>query len=208
MEKFIRFYNQNRREIYKWVTIIAVAYLFLRIINSIIEEQSKENMLEYAENIVNEKSLDNEVVLNNTTSSNKIAKKYGNELKIGAGNVVDKEYNTEQKFIENFINIFFKDDSKYVIQELGKYYVIEIYNSNLIETGNINEVSRKYITIQNKKINIQDYITISEINKKASNDNIELNIKKVTYYYDYAEYKVYIPIQKMKILIFKIHICN
>ena len=119
MEKIIRFYNQNRKTIHKWIAIIAVGYLFLRLINSFIEEQSKREMLAYMENSINNNSIVNEVVLNNTTSStnNTQSPKYGNVLDNFLQYCKDEEtyenayelltdetkqkdiYNTKEKFI-------------------------------------------------------------------------------------------------------------
>lgn len=209
MEKFIRFYNQNRKKIYKWITIIAVSYLFLRIINSIIEEKSRQNILAYMENSINNNNVVNEVVLNNTTSStNTKEEKYGNVLddfldycktssnyekayEMLSEETKDK-YDTKEKFINNFINIFFNNNSEYLINELKNVYVIEIYANNILETGNTDEIKRQYIKIQDKKIIIQDYIRNEDINKKQTNNDIIFNIKNVTYYYDYAQYKVYV----------------
>ena len=121
MERFIRFYNQYRKEIYKVIAIIVVAYLFLRLINSFIEERSKQNMLAYRENYTNNNNVVNEVVLNNTTSyTNKQEKKYGNilddfliycRLEENYENAYElltdeakqkSEFNTKEKFIREF----------------------------------------------------------------------------------------------------------
>ena len=92
----------------------------------------------------------------------------------------------------NFINTFFSSNSQYVINELNNTYVIEIYGSNILETGNTDEIKRQYIKIEDKKISIQDYISTNKIDKKATKDNVVFNIKNVTNYYDYAKYKIYI----------------
>lgn len=126
MERFIRFYNQYRKEIYKVIAIIVVAYLFLRLINSSIEERSKQNMLEYRKNVTNNNNVVNEVVLNNTTSStNTKEEKYGNvlddflnyckfkeknesayELLTDEAKQKDK-FNTKEKFIRKFYKHIF-----------------------------------------------------------------------------------------------------
>lgn len=211
MERFIRFYNQNRKTIYKWIAVIALSYLFLRIINSIIEQNNKENMAKYRENTVNNNKLVNEVVLNNTTSStNKESKKYGNILDnfleycqkqedyekayelLSEKTKQESSYNTKEKFIQNFINKFFNSKTQYVIDELNNTYVIGAYANNILETGNTEELTTKYIKIEDKKINIQDYIINSEVGKKVTKEDVVFNIKDATYYYDYVEYKVYI----------------
>lgn len=211
MERFIRFYNQNRKAIYKWIAIIAIAYLFLRLINSFIEEKSKKDMSAYMENVTNNNNLVNEVVLNNTTSStNTKAEKYGNVLddfleyckkqesyenayELLSEQAKQKEdYSTKELFTQNFINKFFNNNSQYVINELNNIYVIEIYVNDILQTGNTDEIKRQYIIIDNDKINIQDYIKSYDINKKVTKDNVIYNIKNVTYYYDNAQYKIYI----------------
>lgn len=211
MERFIRFYNQNRKAIYKWIAIIAIAYLFLRLINSFIEEKSKKDMSAYMKNATNNNNLVNEVVLNNTTSStNTKAEKYGNVLddfleyckkqesyenayELLSEQAKQKEdYSTKELFTQNFINKFFNNNSQYVINELNNIYVIETYVNDILQTGNTDEIKRQYIIIDNDKINIQDYIKSYDINKKVIKDNIIYNIKNVTYYYDNAQYKVYI----------------
>lgn len=211
MERFIRFYNQNRKAIYKWIAIIAIAYLFLRLINSFIEEKSKKDMSAYMKNATNNNNLVNEVVLNNTTSStNTKAEKYGNVLddfleyckkqesyenayELLSEQAKQKEdYSTKELFTQNFINKFFNNNSQYVINELNNIYVIEIYVNDILQTGNTDEIKRQYIIIDNDKINIQDYIKSYDINKKVTKDNVIYNIKNVTYYYDNAQYKIYI----------------
>ncbi len=211
MEKFIRFYNQNRNKIYIFIAIIIIGYIFLKIINGIIEEQKKEDLQNLSNNI-NSKLEKNEVVLNNTTSSNNIENEnitdvffnycknqdqYSKAYELISDKVKETKYNSEEQFVRDFIDVFFnvpENCKKIELDSNEKIYMVETYENDILSSGNVSNVKRIFLSViledGEKKINITDYIKEKEIDKELFKNNVEIKINNVTYFYDYVEYEI------------------
>ena len=211
MEKFIRFYNQNRNKIYIFIAIIIIGYIFLKVINGIIEEQKKEDLQNLSNNI-NSKLEKNEVVLNNTTSSNNIENEnttdvffnycknqdqYNKAYELISDKVKETKYNSEEQFVRDFIDVFFnvpENCKKIELDSNEKIYMVETYENDILSSGNVSNVKRIFLSViledGKKKINITDYIKEKEIDKELFKNNVEIKINNVTYFYDYVEYEI------------------
>ena len=69
--------------------------------------------------------------------------------------------NLPEKFKDNFIINFLKTGSDYTLNKMDNYsnvYVIEVYNGDMLSTGNINSIGKKYLKEDNNKIDLLDFI--------------------------------------------------
>lgn len=172
MEKLIRFYNQNKKTIFKYIGIILISYMILKIINTYYENRTFE---EYNTNNteVNVNTSEN-IVVDEEIKETKISKTVNTFIEYcktskseEAYNMLTDEtkkknkYSTLEKFQMNFVDIFFETEKNYSVSKIEGYsniYSIEIYNGDILSTGNANSINRKYIKEISKKITLLDYI--------------------------------------------------
>ena len=205
MEKIKRFYNQNRRLIYRWIIIIGAFILLTRVADWYYREKNEERARNILENkdasIVSNNNTSNTIQNNISNSSelNQFIEYCENNEYSNAYSMLSKEtkennlYSTEEAFINNFINAFIKTGDKLNIETINsvkKIYLVEAYQSNMLSTGSTSSAKIGYIKIENKKINIQDYIAEEDIEAKYTNEDYFISIKKVKLYKDYIEFKV------------------
>ena len=170
MEKIIRFYNQNKKTIFKYLGIIIVGYALLQIINLYYKNKGNEEYDNVINNVViSEKSEENtnNNVSKNKTDIEKFVEYCENENIEEAYNMLSNEtkeknkYSSVEKFKDNFIMNFLKSGSDYTLNKIENYsniYVIEVYNGDMLSTGNTNSIGKKYIKESNSKITLLDYI--------------------------------------------------
>lgn len=205
MEKIKRFYNQNRRLIYRWIIIIGAFILLTRVADWYYREKNEERARNILENkdasIVSNNNTSN-TIQNNISNSSELNQfieycennEYSNAYSMLSNETKENNlYSTEEAFINNFINAFIKTGDKLNIETINsvkKIYLVEAYQSNMLSTGSTSSAKIGYIKIENKKINIQDYIAEEDIEAKYTNEDYFISIKKVKLYKDYIEFKV------------------
>lgn len=169
------FFNQNGRSIFKWIAIICVAYLLLRVINYSIKQKYES---EYGNsNLYINDTIINENVSNSTNSvSNNTNEKSNNNSDVidsfieycdeknyqAAYELLDDDtknqnrYNSLDNFINNFINEFYNLGTEHYKSKIDTdgTYAIEVYEGDILSSGNINENSKKYVKIQKNKVKI------------------------------------------------------
>lgn len=170
MNKFIRFYNQNKKTIFKYIGIVLVAYAVLQIINLYYKNTISEESYNNLSNVTYENSTvlnNNTIVENNKTTTEKFIEYCENDKIEDAYKMLSSEskekikYNTIEKFKSNFIDNFLKTGSKYYVTKIkdeSNTYVIEIYNEDILSTGNASSIGKKYIKESNNKITLLDFI--------------------------------------------------
>ena len=172
MEKLIRFYNQNKKTIFKYIGIILASYMILKIINTYYENRTFN---EYDSNNTEINTNANEdTVADEKIEKSKISETVNTFIEYCKENKVEEAYNmltdetkekskysTLEKFQTNFIETFLKTGNNNSINKVEGYsniYSIEIYNEDMLSTGNSNSINRKYIKEISKKIALLDFI--------------------------------------------------
>ena len=218
MYNIIRFYNQNRKSIWRIILVIALAILVLQLLNSYVAENSKKKI----DNTSTLKNNTNNVIISKDVISNKSSitgeKIENNKLKEDSDLIDEFISYCNSGDIENAYNLLSNDCKENVfptIEDFKKIYYEEIFSNgniinkienwlediykvtfteNMISTGKINNESDKqdYITIVNqdneKKLNINGYIGKETINKKAEVDGIEINVVEENTFMDYVTF--------------------
>lgn len=199
MEKLKRFYNQNRKSIYKLLCIIVLFLVFINLLNFYYKEKNsadiekiKKELENNNVNILNSVNVKSEESANASEIDSFLEycknSDYENAYNMLSDETKEKaEYSTKDKFIENFIN----NGKQYLATKLSfvsDVYMIEIYKENIMETGNMDSAIRKYATNQNNKIGLSDYIEKKNIKRSVMQGNTEIVVNTATYYYDYVEY--------------------
>lgn len=201
MNRFLRFYNQNRRTFWLVVAIVIMVLGIIRLLNNYAKELNKKssssNTTTYSaisqnpnysvitEEIVDEKQADFMV---NTI---KAFLNYCNlGLKEKAYNMLSEDcknslFKTQQEFEDNYYNIVFKTKKTFKYQawitETNKtIYKIEL-DDDILSTGTLNSNKQEdYFTVINEngvyRLNINKYIGHVDINKQVLSNDIRITV--------------------------------
>ena len=215
MNKFIRYYNQNRREIFLIAIIISFAIFLLHFINFNIakknEKKSQETVSATTQNNT-QKYDDNintyQVVTgsqNVVTAENDIDYivkfiKYCNEGNVDAAYemISDDCKNALFPSLEYFSQLYyinnFSTDKSYNIQNWsGSIYKVDL-KENMLHTGKIdmNNIQDFITVLQYKndyKLNINNFIGKTTINKTNNMRNINIEVISKNTFMSYETYK-------------------
>ncbi len=219
MNNLIRFYNQNRRKIFKIIIIIIFLFLLLQLFNffakdndkvvtkndskdSLEIEKKSNNAIISDQSLTSGKQLSGERLKNDSEIINKFLN-YCNEGNLNeAYNILTDECKEEMyPTIDDFKKIYYDN----TFGEKKKSYTIEnwmedTYQVNITEdslaTGRLdkNETKQDYITVIEKdktyKININNYIGRKYVNKVTETENIKFTIQSIDTYMDYQTYNI------------------
>lgn len=216
MHRLIRFYNQNKKDIWKVIGVIIAIIVILQMLNYI----SKKN---------NEKQLQEKKENNNTYSN--INQKYNSiELESEKSVLSGKEISDTKKDSTQIIDDFFGYCNEQKIQEAYElltdeckeemYSSVQVFKETYYDkvlngqkknisienwTDNIYKVTisddflssgkytkendiQDYITIKDNKLNINKYIGREEINKEKNEENVNICVIQKDEYMDYTTY--------------------
>lgn len=229
MNKIVRFYNQNRRKIFIIIIIIAFLFVFLQLLDNILERKNEyqSDTMNKTENIENEnilisgKSISTGDKISNLKlqEDSEIIKKFieycNNKNLEDAYNLLTDECKQEMfPNINDFTNIYytslFNGETQYYTVEnwSGSTYEVN-FVGDILSTGKVNDIKNKqdYITIvkqknDNYKININNYIGRIMLNKETERDNIIINIESKDIYKDYEIYNLSITNNTSNIISF------
>ncbi len=212
MYKFIRYFNQNRKKIYRTIIIIVAGLLVLRFANYMVSVDMKQ----IQENASSEKNNTQNTTTNtnNINTDSAITGTAGGTASIKETDIIEEfikycnEGNTTEAYnmltescqeimyptIKNFISSYYNDNfnesKSYKIQRWsGSTYKVD-YKENMLHTGNITSGGKQdYITVihedEEYKLNINSYIGRTYLNKEVSTDNLVIQvIYKDTYMND------------------------
>ena len=219
MNNLIRFYNQNRRKIFKIIIIIIFLFLLLQLFNFFAKDNDKlvtkndskdsmeiekksNNAILSDQSLTSGKQLSEERLKNDSEIINKFLN-YCNEGNLNeAYNILTDECKEEMyPTIDDFKKIYYDN----TFGEKKKSYTIEnwmedTYQVNITEdslaTGRLdkNETKQDYITVIEKdktyKININNYIGRKSVNKVTETENIKFTIQSIDTYMDYQTYNI------------------
>lgn len=203
MNNIIRIFNQNRKIFYKIISIIFAFIVFIHILNWYYEDKQKKEYESFINNLNQESDseLKTPKDLINIFIENCKSNEYENAYSLLSDNTREKmEYKTLELFKSNFCDSFIEDDDEYKIEYINNIYIINVYNSNALETGKVKEVF-KYLSVYNQKITIEDCIYTKEMNENYNvSDNVSASVKKVFKEKNKVKYKMYITNNSNQVL--------
>lgn len=209
-----RFYNQNRKQIFKVIFIIASIIASIHFLNYLVGISNNKNL----NNGVNSNSTVSTITVNNpqqsaissSTVSNNEYKihselidnfiKYCNEGKVSSAydllstSCKEVMFPTLEYFTDNYQKVIFTEEKIYTIKNwTGSVYKISL-TENLLTTGKSNNgiITEDFFNIVSEdginKLNINGFIQRIQLNKKNIKNNIEVEVLYVDTYMDYTKY--------------------
>lgn len=219
MNQLIRYYNQNRKKIWGILIIIASAFLLLQLVNyfykqkhakpvainnnTITEEKmTKSTTLTTKRSVVTGESVATNQLQDDTTTIDTFLSYCNNkELKKAYELLTDEcktqMYDTFEAFEQSYYKDVFNGESKNCTVEnwVGNTYKVKI-TEDMLSTGKSNNGYSKqdYITVEKVdgeyKLNINNYIGFTQINKTTNQNNISMEVVSKNTYMDYEEYTI------------------
>lgn len=212
MNRFIRWYNKNRKMFWIVIIITIMAISLPRALNeyaknnkntsSSINNTTTYNNKDYSvisgENVKKETNTENNNLINNFIEycNNGETEKAYNTLSNECKNIL---YPTLEEFENKYYNKIFENKKSYQIQAWFSNENYNTYKINLKEdilaTGNANSPSiEDYYTVVYKdndyKLNINNYIGNIEINKSNEKDKIKMSVLNKDVFMDYEIYNI------------------
>ena len=213
-----RFYNQNRRNI--WLVIIIIAFLFIifRLINTFysnsrrIEREALQNNVNNTNDISEE---NNNIIISNSSATGETIS--NSSLKTDTDVITEFLENCNNGNVEEAYNMLTdecKEEMFSTVEDFRTFYYGNIFNGNkvtfeienwvnyiykvdivpdMLSTGKVNNtVMQDYITVDNYtgeyKLNINNYISRRDINKSQEKDNVKITVNNRDM--EYEEYNL------------------
>lgn len=208
----IRFYNQNRKQIFILILIIASIIFGIQLLNYlVIKNNEKEFSSGLSSSTIGATTYNpQQSAISSSNVSNEVYKvhselinnfiKYCNEgnsesayelLSLDCKNAL---FPTLEYFTNNYVKVIFNENKICSIKNwTGNIYKISI-TENILATGKSNNgvAIEDYFTIVSEngtnKLNINGFIQRTNLNKKSSSNNIEI---EVVYKDTYMDYEIY-----------------
>ena len=212
------FLNNNRKKILVGILIIASLIILVQLLNFFTaptrEEQETVNMttdkqLAEIENQTNvnlsstQSAVSGDEISTNTLKSDvEIIGAFFNACNQGnledAYNMLTDEckeqmYNSLEVFEQAYYNNVFNGEQKvYTVENwTGNIYKVDI-SEDILSTGKSNNgyVKQDYVTIEDGKLNINNYIGYTQFNETTEKDDISMTILARNTYMDHEEYTI------------------
>lgn len=217
MNRFIRYFNQNRIRIIITILIVAFIVLIIQLINYILKQNVPESIQADTdivdtsvpkESVITGDELAEEVTEANVNIIDQFVAECNNQDYNSAYNLLSQAckeelYNSIDIFISNYYNIIFSNKKSYNLElwynTLNSYtYKITYQDNNMLATGNANSLNNieDYITVINEngeiRLNINSFIGKETIDKSQTSDkaNITIKINDRYIYKDYEKYNI------------------
>lgn len=216
----IRYYNQNRRKIWGILIIIFSAFILLQLVNSfykvkhekaqvVNQKEIKEEVNTKTTQLTDEKSVvtgekiaDNHLK-NATTTIDKFINYCNNKEISKAYELLTDEckeqmYSTVEIFEQAYYNDVFNGEAKTCLIEnwVNNTYKVKIME-DILSTGKSSSNSyakQDYITVEEQvdgyKLNINNYIGNTNINKTTNMNNISMEVLRKSTYMEYEVYTI------------------
>lgn len=215
MNRFIRYFNQNRVKIIIAILIVAFIIILVQAINNILKEMQTEE--EPTEPVIQDSSRPVESVitgeeLTEKTTDNNLNiisqfvefcnnQEYENAYNLLSQDCKDAVYSTLDSFVTNYCNKVFTTNMSYNLElwynaSNAYTYRILYFENNILSTGNINPTNNTedYITVTESedgyKLNINNFIERETINKSQNIEGTEITIT-INDRYIYRNYERY-----------------
>ena len=214
MNKLIRLYNQNRKFFMIVVVSIIACLIGIYVLNWYYENNFKSidsvyNNKNYTVGDVQTIERDsheidgggsqdiNQYVYRQTLIEEFIGycnnKEYEKAYNLISEECKQKDFPNIQTFKENYVDEIFSENKTCNVQAWsGETYLVKI-TEDLLATGKTLDESyiEEYITIvSSNKLNINKYMGSRELNLKENKANVEIILKKIYYYMDYATMEI------------------
>lgn len=216
MYKLMRFYNRNRKKIFRIILIIVFIFVILKLLNYFTKIKANKKIEETVNNIDNALTTNNSTLISDKSSisgasiqSSKLKKDtdiinqfmdYCNNGDVSnAYNLLTDDCKKEMfPTIQDFSNIYYSslfngERKSYTIENWeNDTYSVRI-TSDILSTGSLkgDETRQDYITIiENSKLNINSYVKKLNVNKKTSDKNITITVNYINVYMDYEIYDI------------------
>lgn len=222
LNKFIRWYNKNRRIFWVIVFVAVIVINLPRVLNEYAKDKKEEsssissNTTTYGNesySIISEETVKQEINEDNTTIIDTFIEYCNNSnpkeaYKMLSNNCKEILYPTEQDFIYKYYNKIFTNKKSYDIQAWISNVNCYTYKINLKEdilsTGNADTFSiEDYYTIVyengNYKLNINSYVGNIEINKYNETDDVKIEVLYKDIFMDYEIYNINVTSKARKI---------
>lgn len=215
LKQLIRYYNQNRKKIWRILVIIASVIILIQVVNAYTRRKNIKQVQDAVaqsqettniwNNTVNSSSSTNSVQRSSTSEKDTINDfiNYCNNKELeSAYNMLTDECK-EQMFsnLEAFEKIYYNNafENKSKESDIEKWsnntYLVKLKESAL-STGKTNDENQKgdYITVVKKdgnyKLNINSYVGYSNIEKQTDKDGLTAEVIGKNIYMNYEEYTV------------------
>lgn len=215
MNKFVRFYNQNRKKILLYIFIVIVAFTIFKALNEYAIQKKEEKIEEEINNsaikkqgynknysiitgetIKEEKSDELINVIDSFIEycSNGKTKEAYNLISNGCKNVL---YETLEDFEKDYYDRIFSKKRIYTAQlwkiKNGKYTYRITFLEDPLLTGKVNqlEIEDYYTLVYTKdgyKLNINSFVGIENVRKGAEKEDIKIIVQQKITYMDYEQY--------------------
>ena len=210
MNRFIRYWNQNRKKIIITIAIIAFIFLLTRLLNYIAKNNNESgedkqiiDVSKPIQSVITGEQVSAEITDKNTQIIRQFIN-YCNESEYTSAYELLTDECKEQVFNNN-INLFISNYCESIfktkkISEIDLWlslnntytYKVKFYEDNLLSTGGSQMSSNKedYITVNKDKLSINEFINKKEINKSLKEKDIEIIINSKLVYKDYETYNI------------------
>ena len=215
MNRFIRFFNQNRIRIIVTILIVVFIILIIQAINYILKQYDDDvvptgpeivDTSRPSESVISGEELPEETTDTNLNVISQFVeycnnKQYENAYNLLTQDCKDELFNTLDLFVSNYCNQIFTSTMTYQLElwhaATNTYtYRITYFTNDLLATGNANPTDTKedYITIitsrDGDRLNINNFIEKDEINNSQVAEETAITIA-VNDRYIYRDYEIY-----------------
>lgn len=215
MNRFIRFFNQNRIRIIVTILIVVFIILIIQAINYILKQAEPEaaptepeivDTSRPSESVISGEELPEETTDTNLNVISQFVeycnnKQYQNAYDLLTQDCKDELFGTLDLFVSNYCNQIFTSTMTYQLElwyaASSTYtYRITYFTNNLLATGSATPTNTKedYITIKTSrdgdKLNINNFIEKDEINNSQTAEDTAITIA-VNDRYIYRDYEIY-----------------
>ena len=208
MNKLIRLYNQNRKLYILSIMVIIAVLAGIYLLNFILEKQNVQTdnvtneysagdiktIQEGSHQISSGESQDSSLYVANKSSIEDFIERCNNKEYERAYYLVSDEckqidFPTIEDFKEKYVDEIFNESKTCSVQSWSNNTYLVKITEDLLATGKTSDESyiEEYITIVGSdKLNINGYRDSKTLDVKTEKANVEINIKKIYFYMDYA----------------------
>ncbi len=215
MNRFIRYWNQNRFKIIITLIIVVFIWLLIYIINSILANVPQESIntnvtiqdsSKPTESVITGEEMPEETVNENTNLIQKFVslcnqKNYNEAYNLLSTYCKEEVFPTIDDFKRDYVDKIFTSNKTYTLElwfdtnTVCTYRIIYI-EDNILSSGKIDTMNNKedYITVvkenNEKKLNLNGFITKGEIGNTSIQNNIEITVNNKLTYRSYEQYNI------------------
>ncbi|MFR0822441.1 MAG: hypothetical protein ACLU84_04375 [Clostridia bacterium] len=213
MNKWIRIFNQNRKNIIIGVVAIIFLIVLVQILNQLVGMQNRNNQNKINEQVENKlpttsiitgETVDTKITQENVNTIEEFIN-YCNQQEVRqaydmlTNDCKEELFPTEQEFVKGYYNLIFSEKRRYRLDNYknsSTSYTYEVtFYTDILSTGQLSQTNSytDYISLNknaNGKININSFINRIEMEKENERDGIKVKVLGKTIYKDYESYEI------------------